>query len=115
MDVTGVTYYTADDANTVENTTELLCDIQRTNNSNINSANSFTTISGVGQMNLNTAAGFAISGAQIFNALDANNLDAVENEWITLDQCLTHPTPFGEYHYHQWSPCINDGTLRSTS
>jgi hypothetical protein len=42
---------------------------------------------------LNTASGFALTGAQIFNGLDANNLDAVENEWITLDQCLTHPTP----------------------
>ena len=37
------------------------------------------------------------------------NMDAVENEWITLDQCLTHPTPTKEYHYHMWSPCAKKG------
>ena len=34
---------------------------------------------------LTTASGIAISGANIFNALAAGNLDAVENEWVTLD------------------------------
>ena len=58
---------------------------------------------------LTTASGIAISGANIFNALAAGNEDAVENEWVTLDQCLTHPTPFGEYHYHMWSPCAHKG------
>jgi hypothetical protein len=64
---------------------------------------------------LNTASGFAKTGAQIFNGLSVDALDAVENEWPTLDQCLTHPTPTGEYHYHSWSPCINEGTMRSTT
>jgi hypothetical protein len=99
-DVTGVINYAADSFDTEESATELLCDIQRTNNALIPASSDFSTISGVGGMNLNTCSGFAKTGAQIFNGLDANNLDAVENEWITLDQCLTHPTPFGEYHYH---------------
>ena len=54
---------------------------------------------------LSTASGVAISGAMIFNALAAENLDAVENEWVTLDECISHPTPTAEYHYHMWSPC----------
>lgn len=54
---------------------------------------------------LTTASGVAISGANIFNALAAGNLDAVENEWVTLDECISHPTPTKEYHYHMWSPC----------
>ena len=58
---------------------------------------------------LTTASGIAVSGANIFNALANGNLDAVENEWVTLDQCLTHPTPFKEYHYHMWSPCAHKG------
>ena len=44
---------------------------------------------------LQTASGVALSGAMIFNGLAAGNLDAVQNEWVTLDECLTHPTPFG--------------------
>jgi hypothetical protein len=50
-----------------------------------------------------------LSGALIFNALDGFNLDAVENEIPTLDYCLSHPTPFGQYHYHAWSPCLRKG------
>ena len=45
----------------------------------------------------------------IFNAMAAGNADAVENEWVTLDECLSHPTPFGAYHYHMWSPCYKKG------
>ena len=45
----------------------------------------------------------------IFNALASGNQDAVQNEWVTLDNCLTHPTPYGEYHYHMWSPCYKKG------
>ena len=58
---------------------------------------------------LDTASGIAVSGAMIFNALALGNLDAVENEWVTLDQCLTHPTPTKNYHYHMWSPCYKKG------
>ena len=45
----------------------------------------------------------------IFNALAAGNEDAVENEWVTLDECISHPTPYKEYHYHMWSPCAKKG------
>ena len=63
---------------------------------------------------LNTAAGIALSGAYIFNALAgttnaAGNLDAVEAEGATLDVCLSHPTPNSEYHYHYWTPCAKSG------
>lgn len=50
-----------------------------------------------------------ISGALIFNALAAGNADAVENEYVTLDECISHPTPTKEYHYHMWSPCTIKG------
>ena len=66
---------------------------------------------------LSTASGIAISGANIFNALAAGNLDAVENEWVTLDECISHPTPTKEYHYHMWSPCAqkNNGWASTTT
>lgn len=50
-----------------------------------------------------------VSGALIFNALAAGNADAVENEYVTLDECISHPTPTKEYHYHMWSPCTIKG------
>jgi len=80
-DVTGVINYPSSSIDTVESATEILCDIQRTNNSIIPATSDYSAISGIGNNSLNTVSGFAKTGAQIFNALDANNLDAVENEW----------------------------------
>jgi len=57
--------------------------------------------------NLGTTAGIAVSGGLIFNALDGNNLDAVENEGDTLDVCSMHPSPSGGLHYHFWGACLN--------
>lgn len=106
------------DVDTQAETEELLCDIQRTAASNMLAGTGYTeyTTNGVvtneqpgPPSQLSTASGIAVSGANIFNALAAGNEDAVENEWVTLDQCLSHPTPFGEYHYHMWSPCAMKG------
>jgi hypothetical protein len=65
---------------------------------------------GGGGSPLGTASGIALSGAQIFNGLDGNGLDAVQNEYRSLDLCLSHPSPFGQYHYHSWSNCIHNGS-----
>ena len=79
---------------------------------------------GAGGANLSTVAAISLSGTYIFNALDGNNRDAVEYEVATLDVCASHPTPFGQYHYHIWSPCLrknqglwsgNTATLGCTS
>ena len=103
-----------------------MCDIQRTDSSNMLEGTGYTeygnnmyedtaTVVEARRLQpgppsqLTTASGIALSGANIFNALAAGNDDAVENEWITLDQCLTHPTPTKEYHYHMWSPCYKKG------
>lgn len=61
---------------------------------------------GGGGESLGTAAGIGLSGGYIFNALAGGNVDAVENEGMTLDTCLSHPTPMSEFHYHFWSGCI---------
>ena len=62
-----------------------------------------------------TASGVYISGAWLYNALDGDNLDAVEQESRSLDVCLSHPSPFGAYHYHAWSPCLKKSWIGSTS
>lgn len=48
--------------------------------------------------------GFALSGAAIFNAFDAQGRDAPAYE--IQDLCNGHPQRSGSYHYHDWSPCM---------
>lgn len=50
--------------------------------------------------------GFAVSGAAIFNALDARGRDAPAHE--IQDKCGGHPEQSGQYHYHDLSTCISD-------
>lgn len=50
--------------------------------------------------------GVTLSGSVIFNALDAENRDAVAHE--TQDSCQGHPERSGAYHYHSLSSCIPD-------
>lgn len=52
------------------------------------------------------AIGFAVSGAAIFNALDALGRDAPAHE--IQDQCGGHPEQTGAYHYHAASKCFSD-------
>lgn len=48
--------------------------------------------------------GFAVSGTAIFNALDLQGRDAPAHE--IQDRCNGHPERQGQYHYHDWSPCL---------
>ncbi|MEZ5871027.1 MAG: YHYH protein [Nitratireductor sp.] len=50
--------------------------------------------------------GFALSGAAIFNAVDAKGQDAPAHE--IQDACNGHPERNGQYHYHNLSPCLPD-------
>ena len=53
--------------------------------------------------------GIAISGAVIFNALDALGRDAVATE--IQDSCQGHPQQSGVYHYHGYSDCLEEEGL----
>lgn len=55
------------------------------------------------------AVGILLSGAVLFNALDAPGRDAVAHE--TQDKCQGHPQQAGVYHYHSISTCIDDKRL----
>jgi hypothetical protein len=50
--------------------------------------------------------GFALSGVAIFNAFDLAGRDAPAYE--IQDKCNGHPERGGQYHYHDWSPCLPD-------
>ena len=52
------------------------------------------------------AVGILLSGAVLFNALDAPGRDAVAHE--TQDKCQGHPQQSGVYHYHWITTCIDD-------
>lgn len=50
--------------------------------------------------------GIALTGVAIFNAVDAMGRDAPAYE--IQDGCNGHPQEAGVYHYHDYSPCLND-------
>lgn len=50
------------------------------------------------------AIGVLLTGARIFNALDADGRDAVAHE--VQDSCGGHPQSIGAYHYHNVSNCV---------
>lgn len=52
--------------------------------------------------------GVMLTGAVLFNALDAEGRDAPAHE--VLDTCGGHPERSGVYHYHSLSPCLAVGT-----
>jgi YHYH protein len=54
------------------------------------------------------AVGVLLTGAVLFNALDAPGRDAVAHE--SQDSCQGHPQRSGVYHYHSATPCLPDQT-----
>jgi YHYH protein len=50
--------------------------------------------------------GFALSGAAIYHAVDLQRRDAPAYE--IQDSCNGHPEMRGQYHYHDYSPCLKD-------
>jgi hypothetical protein len=52
------------------------------------------------------AVGILLTGAVLFNALDAPGRDAVAHE--TQDKCQGHPQESGVYHYHSVTTCLDD-------
>lgn len=55
------------------------------------------------------AVGILLTGAVLFNALDAMGRDAVAHE--TQDSCQGHPQRLGTYHYHSLTTCFDDKQL----
>lgn len=129
----GIMNYKESDFSTGSNTDNILCDIIRTDASNMHSKISYTEVTSSGRLlqpsgpppkdgppgggsggggagGMTTVAGVAVSGGIIFNGLAAGNLDAVTEEVETMDKCLSHSSPFGDLHYHSLSPCIKIGS-----
>jgi YHYH protein len=52
--------------------------------------------------------GVMLTGAVLFDGLDAEGRDAVAHE--LQDRCGGHPERTGQYHYHSLSPCADAGT-----
>jgi hypothetical protein len=50
--------------------------------------------------------GFLLSGAVLFDALDAGGRDAAA--WEAQDHCSGHPQMSGAYHYHSLPACVPD-------
>ena len=108
-----MTNYDVTDFDSGEKTTEKICDIQRTSEDNMLQRSKYEQLS---RNKLETVAAIAITGGNIYNALDIENRDAVEFEATGLDTCASHPQAAGACHYHIWSACfIKDHGLWSDS
>ena len=51
---------------------------------------------------------FTLVGGALYNAVDAGGRDAPAYE--ILDACGGHPERSGQYHYHDYAPCLPNGT-----
>jgi hypothetical protein len=57
--------------------------------------------------------GIMLSGASLYNAADADIRDGVA--WEVQDSCQGHPQGAGQYHYHNVSSCLDQGTAGAHS
>ncbi len=57
------------------------------------------------------AIGIMTNGVLLFDALDAQNRDAVAHE--VQDSCGGHPQVQGSYHYHGYSPCSKSASAKT--
>ena len=55
--------------------------------------------------------GFTLSGAALYNAVDARGNDAPAHE--IQDRCNGHPQQTGQYHYHNYSDCLDDSQAQA--
>jgi hypothetical protein len=58
------------------------------------------------------AIGVLLTGARLFNALDADGRDAAAHE--VQDSCEGHPQMSGTYHYHSLSSCLTQSDTAGT-
>ena len=71
--------------------------------------------SGGSVSSMDTMSGIAITGGAIFNGLAGGNVDAIESELDTMDQCLAHASPTGQQHYHGLTPCAQSSASMTSS
>lgn len=119
--------YTSSQFNSVSATSNVLCDISRTGSSHMNAWSAYEEFSArrlrdghnlqqpPQQETWGTMSGVAVTGGVILNGLSSSDEDAVTSEIDTLDNCLMHASPQGQWHYHSLSPCATDSTYKSTS
>jgi len=88
--MTDADHYSASDFDSAAKTEEILCDIERTQASNMPDEITFTsdiTDGGADEV-WASAAGLGLDAVPLFNGLATGNVDAVENEIGTMDNCL---------------------------
>jgi len=83
--------FSADKIDSESKITALLCDINRTQESNMENISTYLQTGGADS--IETVSGFAFDFIPIFNGLALGNFDAVETEADTMDLCLTHSSP----------------------
>ena len=102
--MTSISNYDFDDFIDSADVDLLLCNISRTNKSNMHISISYTDADG--STDTSTWSGVSNMNIGIFNGLASGNTDAMQAEATTMDQCLTHAAPTtNALHVHSVSPC----------
>ena len=55
----------------------------------------------------------ATSGAFIYNALDGNKRDALENAEDEVDFCMTYQSQIGIPYYQAWPSCLKNNVRKT--
>lgn len=96
--------YSDSDFDSSDNTDDILCDILKTDESNMYSSITYTLDSS--STSTTTMAGLARHNVPLFNGLALGSTDAVQGEGDSMDQCLTHCSPSNNVvHAHSLTPC----------
>lgn len=109
--------YQADQTNTSDKLSNVLCDIESSSKNNIPDYADYvenTQLDGE-RGRINTAVGMATTGAFIYNPINDEDADRLQDETSSLDMCISHSTSEGQFHYLAWSPCIKGSGNQSVS
>jgi len=112
-DMTGVVNYPASSWSTQDDTTNILCDISRTNEANLPADINYSENGS--SIGMQTVAGFGRTNIALYNGLAAGNADAVLTELSSMDKCVSHAPKQGVQHAHSITPCMNGGGITGST
>jgi len=113
-DMTNIVNYPASSFASSSDVDTVLCDIGRTNDSNMPSTTTYKEFSA--STSLMTWGGVSRGNIGLYNALALGNVDAVILEAETMDLCMSHASPNDNaQHAHSISPCMTGSALTGST
>jgi hypothetical protein len=113
-DMTNIVNYPASSFASSSDVDNVLCDISRTDDSNMPSTTTYKEYDS--STSLRTWGGVSRGNIGLYNALALGNVDAVILEGETMDLCMSHASPNNyAQHAHSISPCMTGSALTGST